>query len=192
MTVTRKQIAERLRSAREKIGLTQAAVARKLDVHRPTVSEIEAGRRSVSGEELHELSRLYRVPVATLISGGRPAAGARRTSHVGSGQRDAVHRSVAQMARVIVDRFDPERIILFGSHARGTAGPDSDVDLLVVMEVDGSRRRKAAEIGAALHDFPLSKDIIVTAPGEFEWRKEVAGTIERPAAREGKVLYVRP
>ncbi|MBH0185089.1 MAG: nucleotidyltransferase domain-containing protein, partial [Nitrospira sp.] len=47
------------------------------------------------------------------------------------------------MVRRIVERFHPERVILFGSHARGTAGPQSDVDLLVVMQAQGSKRRCA-------------------------------------------------
>lgn len=191
MVVTRKEIARRLRSARQAAELTQAAVAKETGLHRPTISEIEAGRRAVSAEELHELSRLYLVPVSVLLdedAAGGADHGARR---VPGKARRAVQRSVGRMARVIVRRFDPERIILFGSHARGTAGPDSDVDLLVVMEVDGSTRRKAAEIGAALHDFTLPKDIIVTTPAEFAWRKDVVGTIERPAVREGRVLYVR-
>ncbi len=98
---------------------------------------------------------------------------------------------IREMVRRIVERFDPEKIILFGSHARGTAGPDSDVDLLVVMHVQGSKREKGVEIGVALHDIRIPKDIIVTTPEAFEWRKEVVGTIERPAAREGKVLYAR-
>jgi predicted nucleotidyltransferase len=91
----------------------------------------------------------------------------------------------------IVERFDPERIILFGSAARGEAGLDSDVDLLVVMRVSGSRRDKAVEIGIAVNDIRVPKDIIVTTPEDFEWRKEVAGTIERPAAREGRLVYAR-
>jgi predicted nucleotidyltransferase len=95
------------------------------------------------------------------------------------------------MVRWIVKQFDPERIILFGSYARGMAGPDSDVDLLVVMPVEGSKHEKAIEIGVALHDIRVPKDIIVTTPEEFEWRKEVVGTIERPAARAGVVLYAR-
>jgi predicted nucleotidyltransferase len=100
-------------------------------------------------------------------------------------------KEIRQMVRRIVSRFHPERIILFGSQARGDAGPDSDVDLLVVMPVEGSRREKAVEIGVALHGIRLPKDIIVTTPEAFEWRKEVVGTIERPAAKEGRVLYAR-
>jgi uncharacterized protein len=95
------------------------------------------------------------------------------------------------MVRRIRDRFRPERIILFGSHARGDARPDSDVDLLVVMPVDGDNREKQLEIQLALYDIRVPKDILVTTPEDFEWRKEVVGTIERPAAREGRVLYVR-
>ena len=113
------------------------------------------------------------------------------TRHAKSVQRTKVHKAIDKMVRRIVERFDPDQIILFGSHARGTAGPDSDVDLLVVMQVAGSRRQKAVEIGAALRDVPLSKDVIVTTPDAFEWRKDVIGTIEWPAVHEGKILYAR-
>ena len=95
------------------------------------------------------------------------------------------------MVRRIVSRFHPEKIILFGSHARGDAGPDSDVDLLVVMPLLGSRLEKQIEIRLALRSIPIPKGIVVTTPEDFQWRKEVPGTIERPAAREGKVLYAR-
>lgn len=95
------------------------------------------------------------------------------------------------MVRRIVERFNPLKIILFGSYARGNAGPDSDVDLLIVMPVRGSKRKKAVEIGVALHDFKVAKDVIVVTPQEFEWRKDVIGTIEWPAVREGQVLYAK-
>ena len=98
---------------------------------------------------------------------------------------------IRKMIRRIVRRFHPERIILFGSHARGEAGPDSDVDLLVVMSITGSKRKKQLEIGVAVHDLRVPTDIIVTTPEEFAWRKEIPGTIERPAALEGTVLYER-
>ncbi len=96
------------------------------------------------------------------------------------------------MVRRIVHLFHPDKIILFGSHARGSAGPDSDVDLLVVMPFSGSKREKQVEIRLALHSIRVPKDIVVTTPEDFLWRQELPGTIERPAAREGRVLYARP
>ena len=101
-------------------------------------------------------------------------------------------KEIQRMVRQIVSRFHPERIILFGSHARGDAGPDSDVDLLVVMPFLGSKLEKQLEIRLALNEIHIPKDIVVTTPEDFQWRKEIPGTIERPAAREGKVLYARP
>jgi len=100
-------------------------------------------------------------------------------------------KQIDEMVRRIVKRFDPEKIILFGSHARGVAGPDSDVDLLIVMRVSGSKREKALQIRGVLRGIAISKDIIVTTPEDFDWRKEIPGTIERPATLEGKVLYAR-
>lgn len=101
-------------------------------------------------------------------------------------------QAINEMVRRIVERFDPERVILFGSHATGGAGPDSDVDLLVVLAIEGSKREKQVEIRLALHDLAVPKDVMVTSPEEFAWRKDVVGTVERPAARHGKVLYARP
>lgn len=176
---TKRQLARRLRSARLERGLTQAEVGRVLDLHRPAISEIEAGRRSVTSEELYELSRLFSIPVSHLLSST-------------SGASDSVagiDRTVLEMVEVIVDRFHPEQVILFGSHARGTADPDSDVDLLVVMEVEGSRRRTGARVGAALHGFAIPKDVVVTTPEAFRRRREIPGTIERRASLEGEVLH---
>lgn len=99
--------------------------------------------------------------------------------------------AVDMMVERLVERFGPEQIILFGSHARGTAGPDSDVDLLVVMPFTGSKRAKQLEMRLALHDITLPKDIILASPDEVARRRNVVGTIIRPALREGKVLYAR-
>jgi uncharacterized protein len=106
-------------------------------------------------------------------------------------KKPATRAHIGRMVKRIVKQFDPEMIILFGSHARGDAGPDSDVDLLVVMEVEESVREKRLEIRGALHDIPVPLDIIVTPPADFAWRKDIVGTIEWPAAREGKVLHTR-
>ncbi len=65
----RMAIASRLKAAREQAGLTQGQVARLLGLHRPSVSEMEAGRRSVSAEELATLADTYGVSVAWLLDG---------------------------------------------------------------------------------------------------------------------------
>ncbi|MDD5308915.1 MAG: nucleotidyltransferase domain-containing protein [Deltaproteobacteria bacterium] len=93
------------------------------------------------------------------------------------------------MVRRIVEGFHPSQVILFGSHARGEALEDSDVDLLIVMPVSGSRRTKQVEIRLALRDIRAAKDIVVVTPEEVERYRDVIGTIVEPALREGKVLY---
>ena len=100
-------------------------------------------------------------------------------------------RIIDRMARRIIEKFHPEKIILFGSHARGEAGPDSDIDLLVVIRVVGSKRQKANEIDRALADREMPLDLILVTPEQFEEDSHLAGTIVYPAIREGKVLYER-
>ena len=99
--------------------------------------------------------------------------------------------AIDRMVKRIVAKFQPQQVILFGSQARGDATADSDVDLLVVMDFEGTAFEKGLEVRLALHDILIPKDIIVTRPEDFAWRKEIVGTIEWPAAREGRVLYVR-
>jgi predicted nucleotidyltransferase len=108
---------------------------------------------------------------------------------------DVSDEMLRQMARVIVDEVEPERIILFGSHARGDARPDSDVDLLVIeQEPFGklrSRRREAALLWRALARFPVPKDILVYSRKEAaEWNDSPSHIVAQ-ALREGRVLYER-
>jgi len=98
---------------------------------------------------------------------------------------------IAEMVRRVVSVCDPERIILFGSHARGTAGPDSDVDLLVVKPLNGDRRETRLAIRRALSGVGLPKDVVVVTPEEVARYQGSAGTIIRVAMRDGKVLYQR-
>ena len=97
--------------------------------------------------------------------------------------------AIDTMVERIVARFRPRRVVLFGSRARGTATRDSDVDLLVVMDRVADKRHAAIEIRRILADLPVCKDIIVTTPDEIARRGARAGSVLRPALREGKVLY---
>ena len=97
--------------------------------------------------------------------------------------------AIEVMVDRIVEQFHPLRVILFGSHARGTAVADSDVDLLVVLADVVDKRRATVEIRRALGDLPVSKDIIVTTPDEIARRGHLAGSVLRPALQEGKILY---
>jgi predicted nucleotidyltransferase len=98
----------------------------------------------------------------------------------------------AEMVRRIVEEFDPQKVILFGSYACGMAGPDSDVDLMVVMPVKGSRRQQRVAVRTALSRMGLAKDVFVVTPEEVKRHGGLVGSIIRPALREGKVLYERP
>ena len=98
----------------------------------------------------------------------------------------AIKTQIARMVKRIVERFDPEKIILFGSQARGDAGPDSDVDLLVVMDVKGCRFEQGLKIHGALSGISVPVDIIVTTPGDFAWRKTwSARSSTRQRTKEG-------
>ena len=125
-------------------------------------------------------------PVDRVAEPLAPYAGRKRL-----GGPDEVDAAIDEMVRIIVDRFDPERIVLFGSHARGNAGPESDVDLLVVMPFSGSKRDKQVEIRVAVHEVRIPKDILVTSPEETEKLRNVAGTVIRHALREGVILHDR-
>ena len=66
-------VAERLREAREAAGLSQGQVAKKLEMHRPTITEIEAGRRKVPAQELEQFAELYGVSIEWIVNGSTGA-----------------------------------------------------------------------------------------------------------------------
>ena len=100
--------------------------------------------------------------------------------------------TITTMVDRIVGRFQPSRVVLFGSHARGVASEWSDVDLLVVMGDVSDKRAAAIEIRRSLGDMLVSKDIVVTTPDEIARRGDVAGTVLHAALHEGRVVYERP
>jgi uncharacterized protein len=102
-------------------------------------------------------------------------------------------RAIIQgMVQKIVDHCDPVQVILFGSHARGTADEQSDVDLLVVLR-EAPANKLDASIGLyqALMESELPKDIIVSSAEEVVVHRQLPGTIVGTAAREGMVIHER-
>jgi len=103
----------------------------------------------------------------------------------------ATESVISEMIDRLVREFDPLKIVLFGSHARGDANEHSDVDLLVVLPEVSERRQEVVDMRVALADLPLPKDVIVTTPEEIRRRGHLVGTVLRPALREGRVMYER-
>jgi predicted nucleotidyltransferase len=105
-------------------------------------------------------------------------------------------QTVPQLPEIVdrlVRRFDPLRIILFGSWARGDTHRWSDVDLLMVLPEAPFEDKIELMVDAlnTVSDLPVAKDIIVTDPDEIARRGQIIGTVLRPALREGKVVYER-
>ena len=95
---------------------------------------------------------------------------------------------ITEFARRVAERFNPDRIILFGSHAYGSPDADSDVDLLVVMPYDGTSWQKAVEITAQVRArSPL--DLLVRSPEEVRTRMELGDPFLKEIVTEGRVLY---
>jgi len=87
--------------------------------------------------------------------------------------------------------FSPEKIILFGSHARNEATRHSDVDLLVVADTDLPPGQRFPAVRRLLADYPAGFDIIVKTPEEYRRWRSVVNHIVYFAEKYGKVLYER-
>ncbi len=97
-------------------------------------------------------------------------------------------QKLEEIIRRVVQVAHPEKIILFGSAARGEMGSDSDVDLLVVKS-GVHRRQLATEIYMHLFDIKQSVDIVVVTPEDIERYGHSPALVIEPALREGKVVY---
>ncbi len=88
----------------------------------------------------------------------------------------------------VINRFNRERVILFGSHASGGATPDSDVDILVVMDFKSRPHQQAFEIRRTIkRSFPL--DLLVRRPADIDRRLRLGDFFIKEIMQEGKVLY---
>jgi predicted nucleotidyltransferase len=99
---------------------------------------------------------------------------------------------IQEIVRRIVKVSQPEKVILFGSRARGTARSTSDIDLLVIARSTQPRHRRAAPLYGALSDIMAPMDIVVYSPEEVQEWSEVRQAFITTAIREGQVLYENP
>ena len=97
-------------------------------------------------------------------------------------------KAIDNVVKQIVDKFKPQRIILFGSYARGNPRPESDVDLLVVMETPLREVQQAIQISQEI-DYRFGLDLIVHTPKYLAERVKMGDWFLRDVLKEGKVLY---
>ncbi len=98
-------------------------------------------------------------------------------------------KTIDEIVRRVVDVARPDRILLFGSSARGEATENSDVDLLVIKAGVSHRRRLAQDIYVGLIGIPVPVDVIVVTPDDIEELKDSVGTIIPEALTEGIEIY---
>jgi predicted nucleotidyltransferase len=100
---------------------------------------------------------------------------------------DVPMRLIRRFARQVAERFQPDKIILFGSHAYGTPHEDSDVDILIVMPAR-NQLDQAVKISLAI-DPPFPLDIIVRTPKNLGWRLNEGESFHTEIVTKGKILY---
>ena len=104
-------------------------------------------------------------------------------------RRTVDQAKLTEIIRRIVKVANPEKIILFGSAARGEMGPNSDVDLLVVKGGKYNRSRLAGDVYMNLHGVGPAVDLILVTPEEVERYRDTHCLIIKPALRDGKEVY---
>ena len=103
-----------------------------------------------------------------------------------------VHSELAEVLEIIVTRFAPERVILFGSRATGLAGPASDYDLCILKSGVEHRRKMAQQVYRSLVGTGLPIDIIVESPSRYDELKCEPHLVYMDIATHGEVLYGKP
>ena len=99
---------------------------------------------------------------------------------------------IQEIVRRIVERFRPQRIVMFGSRARGDTRPDSDLDLMVEMETDDPPAERVRTIDALFGLRRWAMDLVVYTPEEVEQQRQYRNALIRVIESEGRVLYEQP
>jgi predicted nucleotidyltransferase len=100
-----------------------------------------------------------------------------------------MNRQVQAVAQRIADAIQPERIVLFGSQGNGQAGPDSDIDLLLIYKGPLSKRDVKLAVRRLFPRPEFSLDLFVLSPEEYERQRSVPSTLGHLVSREGVVCH---
>ncbi|MCS6952013.1 MAG: nucleotidyltransferase domain-containing protein [Bryobacterales bacterium] len=99
-------------------------------------------------------------------------------------------RALAEVVRRLVEAYRPERVYLFGSVARGEAGPDSDYDLLLVVPDDAPPERRRSRLAyEVLWGTGMAADVVVWTSSQFQSRAHLPASLPATVLREGKLLH---
>jgi predicted nucleotidyltransferase len=100
--------------------------------------------------------------------------------------------ALAELLRRLVAAYDPERVYLFGSVARGDAGPDSDYDLMIIVPDDAAPERRRSRLAYQVtRGTGTAADVLVWLKSSFESRARVIASLPATVLREGRLLYGR-
>ena len=100
--------------------------------------------------------------------------------------------ALSEVLRRLVAAYDPERVYLFGSVARGDAGPDSDYDLMIIVPDNAPKERRRSRLAyQAMRGTGTAADVLVWLKSNFERRAHVVASLPATVLREGKLLYGR-
>lgn len=100
-------------------------------------------------------------------------------------------QEIKRVAARLGKAADAQQVILFGSHARGEAGENSDVDLMIIAESDLPRFKRSRKLYKQLQPYPFGMDMVVYTPREIERGKKSHVSFVSAVLREGKTVYVR-
>ncbi len=99
---------------------------------------------------------------------------------------------IEEIVRKIAEAFQPRRIVMFGSRARGDTRPDSDLDLMVEMETDDPPAQRVWAIDGLFGLRRWAMDLVVYTPQEVKQQRQYRNSLIRVIESEGKVLYEQP
>ncbi len=100
-------------------------------------------------------------------------------------------QEIERVAALLGRAANAERVVLFGSHARGDAGENSDVDLMIIAESQLPRFKRSRELYKLIRPHPFAMDLLVYTPQEIKKGKRSPVSFVSTVLKEGKTVYVR-